>query len=53
MLLTIIKALKALGVKVYAYFDELLIIGTLVEEVQRSLYLAIQYLMQAGFVLII
>ena len=50
-LLPIVKALRALGVKIYAYLDDLLIVGASVEEVQRSLYLAIQYLTNAGFVL--
>jgi len=50
-LLPLIMALRALGVKIYAYLDDLLIVGASVEEVQRSLYLAIHYLTQAGFVL--
>ncbi|MCP3680799.1 MAG: hypothetical protein GY782_11310 [Gammaproteobacteria bacterium] len=50
-LLPVIMALRALGVKVYAYLDDLLIVGSSVEETRHSLYLTIQYLTRAGFVL--
>ena len=50
-LLPVIMALRALGVKIYAYLDDLLIVGSTVGEVQHSLYLTIRYLTQAGFVL--
>ncbi len=47
----VVMALRALGVKVYAYLDDLLIVGSSVEEVSHSLFLTIQYLTRAGFVL--
>ncbi len=43
----VIQALTALGVKIYAYFNDLLIVGSSESEVCHFLYVMVQYMVNA------